>query len=162
MTYENTVKIMLNKGLLKIQKVDFSHIEALLLRAQKDLVSAKANLKIDEEVTYNYAYLAMLRCGRSLVFMKGLRSVDGQQHKTIIELSGKILGEKFKNIIKKFDRMRRKRNQFTYDPLMPVSVIEAENALKTAEEFVKKVLKIVQDVNPQLRLNIMNKNLQIP
>lgn len=104
MTYENTVKIMLNKGLLKIQKVDFSHIEALLLRAQKDLVSAKANLKIDEEVTYNYAY----------------------------------------------------------DPLMPVSVIEAENALKTAEEFVKKVLKIVQDANPQLRLSIMNKNLQIP
>jgi len=28
------------------------------------------------------------------VFMKGYRSVDGQQHKTIIELSGEILGEK--------------------------------------------------------------------
>ena len=116
MVYEDTVKIMLNQGLIKKQKVDFSHIEALLLRAQKDIIAARANLEIDEEVTYNYAYLAMLRCGRAIVFMKGLRSVDGQQHKTIIELSEEILGEEFKNIIKKFDRMRRKRNQFTYDP----------------------------------------------
>ena len=152
MDYKNTVIIMLNQGLIKRQKVDFSQIEALLLRARKDIVAAKANLEIDEEVTYNYAYLAMLRCGRSIVFMKGYRSVDGQQHKTIIELSGEILGEEFKNIIKKFDYMRRKRNQFTYDPFLPVSKIEAENALKTAEEFVTIVLKLIQKENPQLRL----------
>jgi len=153
MDYKDTVKIMLNQGLIKKQKVDFSQIKALLLRAQKNIVAAKANLKIDEEVTYNYAYLAMLRCGRSMVFMKGYRSVDGQQHKTIIELSGEILGEEFKSIVKKFDRMRRKRNQFTYDPFLPVSKIEAENALKTAEEFVKIVLKLVQKENPQLRFS---------
>jgi len=153
MNYKDTVKIMLNQGLIKKQKTDLSQIEALLLRAQKDIVAAKANLEIDEEVTYNYAYLAMLRCGRSIVFMKGYRSVDGQQHKTIIELSGEILGKEFKNIIKKFDRMRRKRNQFTYDPFIPVSKIEAKNALKTAEEFVKIVLKLVQKENPQLRFS---------
>lgn len=153
MDHRDTVKIMLNRGLIKKQKIDFSHIEALLLRAQKDIITAEANLKIDEEVTYNYAYLAMLRCGRSIVFMKEYRSVDGQQHKTIIELSGEILGEEFKSIVKKFDRMRRKRNQFTYDPFLPVSKIEAENALKTAEEFVKIVLKLIQKENPQLRFN---------
>ena len=154
MDYKDTVKIMLNQGLIKKQKVDFSHIEALLLRAQKDIVTAKANLKIDEEVTYNYAYLAMLRCGRSIVFMKGYRSVDGQQHKTIIELSGEILEEEFKSIVKKFDRMRRKRNQFTYDPFIPVSKIEAKNALMTAENFVKIVLGLVRKENPQLRLGL--------
>jgi len=35
MSYEDTIKIMLSQGLIKKQKVDFSHIEALLLRAQK-------------------------------------------------------------------------------------------------------------------------------
>jgi len=153
MEYKDTVKVMLNQGLIKKQKVDFSHIEALLLRAQKDIVAAKANLKIDEEVTYNYAYLAMLRCSRSMVFIKGFRSVDGQQHKTIIELSGEILGKEFKDTIKKFDRMRRKRNQFTYDPFLPVSKIEAENALKTAGGFVKTVVKLIQKENPQLRFS---------
>jgi len=152
MDYKNTVIIMLNQGLIKRQKVDFSQIEALLLRARKDIVAAKANLEIDEEVTYNYAYLSMLRCGRAIMFMKGYRSVDGQQHKTIIELSGEILGKEFKSVIKKFDHMRRKRNQFTYDPSLPVSKIEAENALKTAEEFVNIAMNLIQKENPQLRL----------
>ena len=152
MDYKNTVIIMLNQGLIKRQKADFSQIEALLLRARKDIVAAKANLEIDEEVTYNYAYLSMLRCGRAIMFTKGYRSVDGQQHKTIIELSGEILGEEFKSVIKKFDHMRRKRNQFTYDPFLPVSKIEAENALKTAEEFVNIAMNLIQKENPQLRL----------
>lgn len=64
MSYKETAKIMLDRGLIKKQKIDFKQIEALLFRAQKDLIAAKANLEIDEEVTYNYAYLAMLRCGR--------------------------------------------------------------------------------------------------
>jgi uncharacterized protein (UPF0332 family) len=154
MSYEDTIKIMLSQGLIKKQKVDFSHIEALLLRAQKDVVAARANLEIDEEVTYTYAYLAMLRCGRSIVFIKGFRSVDGQQHKTIIELSGEILGEEFKSIIKKFDRMRRKRNQFTYDPFIPVSKIEAKNALIVAQNFIKIVQEIIKKENPQLGLRL--------
>jgi uncharacterized protein (UPF0332 family) len=152
--YKDSIKVMLDQGLIKKQKVNFTHIEALLLRAQKDIIVAKSNLEIDEEVTYNYAYLSMLRCGRAIIFLRGYRSVDGQQHKTIIELSGEILGKGFKNLIKKFDRMRRKRNQFTYDPFLPVSKTEAEDVLKTAEEFVAKVIKQVQDENPQLGFNL--------
>jgi len=56
MDYKDTVKTMLDHGLIKKQKVDFSHIEALLLRAQKDIVAAKANLKIDEEVTPSFLF----------------------------------------------------------------------------------------------------------
>jgi len=41
MDYKDIVKIMLNQGLIKRQKVDFSQIEALLLRARKDIVAAK-------------------------------------------------------------------------------------------------------------------------
>ena len=95
----------------------------------------------------------MLRCGRARVLLKGYRLTDGQQHKTIIEFSGEILGKGFKNLIKKFDRMRRKRNQFTYDPFLPVSKVEAENALRTAEEFVDKVIERLKKENPQLKLN---------
>jgi len=144
MDYKETAKTMLDRGLLKKQRIDFKQIEALLFRAQKDLSAARANLEIDEEVTYNYAYLAMLRCGRAIIFMKEYRPTDGQQHKTVVELSGKILGGKYKDIIKKFDSMRRKRNQFTYDPFLPVSKLEAKNALKTAEEFVKKIVELVK------------------
>lgn len=153
MDYKETAKIMLDRGLLKKQRIGFKQIEALLFRAQKDLSAARANLEIDEEVTYNYAYLAMLRCGRAIVFMKEYRPTDGRQHKTVIEFSGKILGRNFIDLIKKFDNMRRKRNQFTYDPFLPVSKLEAKRALKTAEEFVKKIIEIVKEENPQQKFN---------
>lgn len=154
MNYEDIIKTMLTRGLIKKQKIDFPQIEALLCRAKKDLKVAMHNLEIDEEAAYNYAYLSMLRCGRSIVFLKGYRSVDGQQHKTIIELTGEILGRDFKDFIIKFDRMRRKRNQFTYDPLLPVSISEAKNALKTAEDFVDKTITWFKKENPQLQLDI--------
>jgi len=38
-----------------------------------------------------------------------------------------------------------------YDPFLPLSKLEAENALKTADEFVKKVIEIVKKENPQPR-----------
>ena len=66
MSYEEKIKILLNQGLIKKQKIDYPHIEALLFRAKKDLFVAKSTLEIDEEATYNYAYLAMLRCGRAI------------------------------------------------------------------------------------------------
>lgn len=153
MNYKDTAKRLLNGGLIKKQEVNFNQIDALLFRAKKDLIASKVNLEIDEEVTYNYAYLAMLRCGRAIMFMEGYRPTDGQQHKTVIEFTGKILGEKFINIVKKFDNMRRKRNQFTYDPSLPVSKLEAKNALKTAEEFVKKIMELVKKENPQQKFN---------
>jgi len=151
--YKEIVKELLNRGLIKKQEVNFNQIDALLLRAKKDLIASKANLEVDEEVTYNYAYLAMLRCGRAIMFVKGYRPTDGQQHKTVIEFAGKVLGGKFVIIVKKFDNMRRKRNQFTYDPFLPVSKLEAENALKTAEEFVKKIVELVRKENPQQKFN---------
>ncbi|GAB4116565.1 MAG: hypothetical protein Kow00103_12410 [Candidatus Caldatribacteriota bacterium] len=153
MDYKETVKIMLDHGLLKEQRIDFKQIEALLYRAQKDLFVSRVNLEFDEEATYTYAYLAMLRCGRAIIYMKNYRPADGQQHKTVIELAGKILGKGFNDIINKFDSMRRKRNQFTYDPSMPVSKFEAENALKTSEEFVEKIIEIVKKENPQQKFN---------
>ena len=154
MNYKDVVKRLINRGLIKKQGVNFNQIDALLFRAKKDLIASKANLEIDEEVTYNYAYLAMLRCGRAIMFMEGYRPTDGQQHKTVIEFTGRILGEKFINIIKKFDNMRRKRNQFTYDPYLPVSKLEAKNALKTAEEFIKKIIELVKKENPQQKFNL--------
>lgn len=154
MNYKDAAKRLINRGLIKKQGVNFNQIDALLFRAKKDLIASKANLEIDEEVTYNYAYLAMLRCGRAIMFMEGYRPTDGQQHKTVIEFTGRILGEKFINIVKKFDNMRRKRNQFTYDPSLPVSKLEAKNALKTAEEFIKKIIELVKKENPQQKFNL--------
>lgn len=153
MDYKRMIDDFLRDGLIKKQEVNFTQVEKLISRAQKDLIVAKANLEIDEEASYNYAYLAMLRCGRALLFLKGIRTSDGQQHKTVIELTKFILGKDFEILIEKFDRMRRKRNQFIYDPFLPISKTESENALKTAMDFVMKISKLIKKENPQQHFN---------
>lgn len=53
MTYEKFLEESLSKGLLRKQKADIRAVEKLILRAHKDLKTAKANLDIDEGIRLN-------------------------------------------------------------------------------------------------------------
>ncbi|MCX5815405.1 MAG: hypothetical protein NTX75_04070 [Proteobacteria bacterium] len=97
------------------QKTSITDVERLLIRSTKDLKTAKANLEIDEGIAYSVAYLAMLRAGRAFMLLKGFRPSDGYQHKTAVEFVRQVLGNEYSALIKHFDRMRRKRNLFTYE-----------------------------------------------
>jgi len=55
------------------------------------------------------AYLAMLRAARAYMLLKGLRPKDGFQHKTVIEFLDEALKDEDKQLILRFDRMRRKK-----------------------------------------------------
>ena len=70
-----------------IEKANFSvgQITSNLNRAKRDLHTAKANLKIDEEWAYTIAYHAMLRAGRAFMFVSGYRPRGKDQHKTVVE-----------------------------------------------------------------------------
>jgi len=61
------------------------------------------------------------------------------------------LGNQFKVIIEQFDRMRRKRNFFTYEIDISISKSEASNALGTAVKFVDLIKDIIQKENPQMK-----------
>jgi len=150
--YRAYVQRMLREGLLKSQKVEFDRISRFLGRAVKDLETAQANLTIDEEAAYTFAYLGMLRAGRAIVFLQGFRPVGKQQHKTVVDFSGLVLGEEFRKLTKRFDAVRRKRHEFTYEPVFPVTMREAKDALHTAGEFVEKVIGFVKEKNPQMDL----------
>ena len=151
MTYETFIKEYLEKGLIKKQKADFKSAEKLILRARKDIKTARANLSIDEGIAYTVAYLAMLRAGRALMLLKGFRPADRFQHKTVVEFMSHCLGKKFAMIVIRFDKMRRKRNIFTYDVAVSISKTEANNALNTAVEFVEIIEKVIKDEHPQIK-----------
>ena len=127
-------------------------VEKLVLRAFKDLKAAKANLDIDEGIAYTVAYLAMLHSARAVMLMKGFRPADGYQHKTVVEFMFHFLGKEFKDIVGHFDKMRRKRNIFTYEIDAIISKTEAETALDSALKFVNLVRNKIRKENPQLEL----------
>ncbi len=121
----------------------------MIHRAYIDIKTARRNIKDDEECAYNYAYNAMLRSGLALMFNEGFRPDIKGKHLTVVKFASSVLGDTFKRLINDYDFMRKKRNRFIYEPDMPCSIKEAEDAMKTAEEFVDKISKLIKKNNPQ-------------
>lgn len=140
------------RGLIEENPPDFKQIVNLELRSLKDLKTAEALLKFDPEWAFTIAYQAMMRAAKSLILAEGYRPRGREQQKTIVQLSGVILGEGFKGLTIKFDRIRRKGQGFIEEPEKPISKYEVEGAMKDAKGFVKQVIDMVRERNPQLPL----------
>lgn len=145
----------LNKeGKIAEQKVGIIQIENLIKEAIIDLDEAKKTLRISADLaTYLMAYMAMLKAGRALLLLKGYRPTDGAQHKTVVEMTGAILGDKYVNLVNHFETMRRKRNELTYEAGGLLSRSDAENAMQDASLLVKRILEETKSRNPQLELD---------
>ncbi len=154
MASNDLLRELMEGGFLKEHRKDPEQAKKLLLRSLRDIKTAKANLEIDEEAAYTFAYLAMLRSGRALMFLKGYRPMDGRQHKTVVDVAGFFLGHAYEDLVYQFERMRRKRNQFTYEPDLPIGLQEARDGLRTAQEFVRKIFQEARKESPQLELEL--------
>ena len=125
-----------NRGLIRETKINFKQIYDSLSRSRQDLQTSKSNLTIDEAWSYAIAYHSMLRAGRSLMMSFGYRPLGKDQHATVVRFTRIVFGNEFKDLIHKFDRMRRKRHDFVYEPNRPIPRQEAKQAIADAEELV--------------------------
>lgn len=94
----------------------------------------------------------MLKAGRALILFQGYVPDDGAQHKTVVEMTSAILGDKYKKLTEQFETMRRKRNEMTYEAGGLLSRSEAQKAFSGAISLVKKILAEVKSKNSQLEL----------
>lgn len=157
MIYKESKESLLKEGLIKKCPVDWKAVNNLVKRAFTDLKTAKRNIDDDEECTYNYAYNAMLRSGLSLMFSKGFRPEIRGKHLTIVKFASSVLGEEFKRLINDYDFMRKKRHRFIYEPEIPCSTKEAKDAIKSAEDFLNKIAKLISEKNPQKEFEFKEK-----
>lgn len=135
MDYSEFIK----KGLLKEEKIDFIQISKVIEKAERSLKSAGILVKnSDSEGGFQLAYEAMLLSGRALVFSHGLRPRAAGSHKIVVDFCELALGEGYKTLTYKFDKMRKQRNYLIYGLNLSLSYTEAENAIKIAEQFIKK------------------------
>lgn len=138
------------EGKIRKQKAGIVQIEALLRQAILDMEEAKKILHLAQRATYLLAYMAMLKAGRALLLLKGYVPDDGAQHKTVVEMTAAILGDKYKDITAQFETMRRKRNEMTYGAGALLSKSEAEKAFSDAIALIQKILAEAKALNPQL------------
>lgn len=143
----------LKQGYIKAERPNFKQIEKQILRARKDLKTFHLVDKEDPEWASAIAYQSILRAGRALLFSYGYLPADGRQHKTVVEVTGLILGPKFALITQHFDRLRKKRNVFFYDSEDARNFTEARKAIETAEELLAGIMTKIKVLKPQQEFN---------
>lgn len=142
-------KEYIGKGLIKGQKPSFGQISKQMVRAHKDIKVAIKMLESDSEWAATIAYQAMLRAGRALIFANGYLPADGQQHKTVVELTGLLTDTKFSSLISQFNRLRKKRNVFFYDSDEGCTQTEAKTFISVAKELISVIGAEIKRLSPQ-------------
>ena len=155
---DKLIEKLTKEGRIRKQKAGFVQIESLLKEAILDLEEAKKISSIAERATYLMAYMAILKAGRALLLLRGYVPNDGAQHKTVVEMTSAILGDKYRNLVDQFETMRRKRNEMTYESGTLLSKSETQKAFSDAISLVRKILDEVKSQNPQLELKFSLKS----
>jgi len=149
---DRLIRKLEREGKIRKQQAGYVQVEALLKDAILDLEEARRIQGIAERAIYLLAYTAMLKAGGALLLLNGYVPDDGAQHKTVVDLTTAILGEKFRDLTEQFERMRRKPNDLTYQGGTLLSKSEAQDALSSSISFIQNILKKVKAQNPQLEL----------
>jgi uncharacterized protein (UPF0332 family) len=144
----------LNRGLIKRQLPSIAQIEKQISRADKDIATISQVMEIDPEWAAMISYQAMLRAGRALLFAHGYLPADGRQHKTVVEITGKLLGEECVATVLQFEKLRKKRNVFFYDSVDTANKTEARKAAESAQKLIGAVKEKLLALNPQYRLKM--------
>ena len=140
------------KGLVEDVKPNFSVVSALIVRAHKDVATARANASIDREWAYAIAYQGMLRAAKGMISAEGLRPRGRDQQRTVVMLVDKIFGDEARPLVNAFDRMRRRWQIIVDEVGQPVSRYEVEGAIKDAQQFIERTVEWTRTRNPQLTL----------
>jgi len=123
---------------------DKTLVAKAILHAEKDLETAKNVFKSkDYDWCYSITYNAMLQAGRSLMFNSGVRPIGEGRHVAVIEFLKLKYNRDFSDILFIFNKMRKKRHLIVYEEVDIVSKDEAENGIKNAELFIKKIKAIL-------------------
>ena len=148
----NSLKEM---GIVEERTAEIAEIVELVSRAERDLATSKLLQDKDDEWAFAAAYQAMARIARALILSEGLRPKGVRSrdtHKTVVTASGVILGQQYKSMINKFDRMRRKYQSFMEEAGRIISKYEAGQAIKDAEEFLALVIGRIKEKYSQMPL----------
>ena len=143
MTSDPATARLMKQGLIKKCPPDAQTAGKLIRRAILDLKTARRNLDEDPECTFTYAYRAMMRRGLALMLSRGFRPAAVQKHQTIVTYVETAFVDRHEAALSNFDVLRRKRNRFIYEPDLPCSWKEADEALKTAEDFVAALGELI-------------------
>jgi uncharacterized protein (UPF0332 family) len=91
----------------------------------------------------------MIRASKALMYSRGYLPTADRSHKTIVEFTKLILGGGYENIVRQFNRMRRRRHNFIYDSQNHITSHEANLSIETAKKLIEEITTLVKRENPE-------------
>lgn len=151
MNFDDLVR---KESLKKVSQIDWQMVSRLIKRAKKDLKTAKKNLNDDEPTALDLVYKSMFHAANALIQSQGFRPGRIQQHIGVIEAVERTLGVETRPMIRKFDRLRQKRNEFEYQGLYRGTKTEIINGFHDAEILIEKIEEYIHLKNPQKKFKL--------
>ena len=133
--------------------IGWDQIERLIKRAFEDLKSAERNMPFDEPGAMDFIYKAMFHSANALIRSYGFRPGATRQHQGVIAAVERILGPESKTLILKFDKLRKRRNQFEYQGIFEMGREELKDSVTQAKQLVAAIRKSLEQSNPQKQFN---------
>ena len=125
---------------LKPHPIDWPQVQRFLNAADKKLASARKIWAFDDETCLQQAYEAMLKASLGLMLSHGSRPRSQPGHRiAIIDFARSHLHKQHSGLLTIFDRLRRKRNLALYDDTGFTSHYDAEQALESAERYLRLI-----------------------
>lgn len=131
----------------------WDQVERLIKRAFEDLNSAERNMPFDEPGAMDFIYKAMFHAANALLRSYGFRPGITRQHQGVITAVERILRQESKTLILKFDKLRKRRNQFEYQGIFEMGREELKDSILQAKELVLTVCTALEKANPQKQFN---------
>ena len=140
------------KGLVEIVTPDLHGANHLVSRAQKDLKTAQDMVGTDPEWAYVVAAHAIVRAARALTMAEGVRPRGREQARTLLQVTGYLVGEGEASLANDLDQVRRKGQHLLESADRPISYYELEATVNIAEQLVGIVARRVYAKDLQMRL----------
>ena len=124
----------------------YARAGALIEKARKDLAAISKIADASEEIAYTAAYEAMFKASLALLAIHGFRLGTAEQRKTAVQVLRAALPASLDPVLSAYDKMRRRRNDLSYDTGVPVSRTDVEEAARQAGLLIAAIGKIVDPV----------------
>jgi len=147
-----SLELWKRNGWLRKYKTSAQEVANLLTLVERDLTDA-AREEISTDWRFNIAYNAGLQLTTAVLYAAGYRAGRGEsKHYRVIQALPLAMGPQFSTIRDYFENCRRKRNVSEYDAAGTVSGKEAEDLLRTVQEFKIEVESWLKKNHPDIYL----------
>lgn len=151
---------LISQNKLEEFKKPIRDIRKIFEKGRQRLSFAKTNFnkrtpEIYFDAIYTSIYDSIRLTGEAFLLLNGYRAKHQEHHKTVINVTRALMGdeEDMKNVLKRLNKMRKRRNDLDYDfDTYGVSRTAISKAIEDAEKLAKKVLGAITAKDPQQKI----------